>query len=242
MLYDPHGTARAKDDRSIVEFFVDAKEDKAASAKEGRPIYRDVEMVRIRFPADRARTLVRPAHAEWTKINGQIVTYAQRFPEEYKRFKAGQAPVVHGMPLKEAPFLTEAQRRMLLALDVYTVEQLAGLEGQPLRNLGPNGRDMVEKAKAFLATARGSADMTRLASENEVLRRQVEALQQTVAELAASQPAPADKPGTPFDAMTDDQLKAAIKEATGQTPRGNPSRETLIRMATEVCTEVHEAA
>lgn len=242
MLYETQVATGNKDDRSIVEFYTDAKEDKAASAKEGRPIYRDVEMVRIRFPADRQRTLVRPALAEWRKVNGQIVTYAQRFPEEYRRFKAGQAPVVHGMPLKEAPFLTEAQRRMLAALDVYTVEQLAGLEGQPVRNLGPNGREMVEKAKAFLETARGSADMTRLASENETLRRQLEALQQTVAGLAASQPAPAAKPGTPFEAMSIDELKAAIKAATGETPRGNPSRETLIRMATEVCTEVHEAA
>lgn len=223
-----------KDDRPIVEFYDDAKPDLVATKKQGIPQFLNVEMVKIRFPADRNRTLVRPAHAEWKKDRGQIVTYAMRFPEEYRRFKAGQAPVVHGMPLSEAPFLNEAQRRMLRALDVYTVEQLSSLEGVPLRNLGMNGREMVEAAKAFLDTARGSADTVRLAAENEKLRAEIDLLRhQTLAAAVAPSQTPASSPG-PFSDWEDELLKEFIAEKTGSKPRGNPSHGTLVQMAEEL--------
>lgn len=221
-----------KDDRPIVEFYDDAKPDLVATKKEGIPQFLNVEMVKIRFPADRNRTLVRPAHAEWRKERGQIVTYAMRFPEEYRRFKAGQAPVVHGMPLSEAPFLNEAQRRMLRALEVYTVEQLAGLEGVPLKNLGPTGRQLQQAAAAFLETARGSADTVRLATENEKLRAEIEMLRQQT--LAAAVKPEGQAPSSSFDAWDDELLKEFIAEKAGSKPRGNPSHATLVQMAEEL--------
>jgi hypothetical protein len=36
-----------------------------------------------------------------------------------------------------------------------------------------------------------------------------------------------------YEGMSDDELKAAIAEKVGARPRGNPSRETLVRMLTE---------
>jgi hypothetical protein len=38
---------------------------------------------------------------------------------------------------------------------------------------------------------------------------------------------------TEYDSMTDDEIKEHLKALTGMTPRGNPSRRTLIRMAQE---------
>lgn len=228
-MYDTYKPTGRTDDRPIVEFYADAKEDRHASLKAGYPQFRDVEMVKIRFPADRNRTLVRPALSEWKKVQGKVVTYADRFPEQYQAFKAGQAPVVHGMPLKELPFLTEANRRMLRALEVYTVEQLASLEGQPLKNLGMNGREMKEAAAAFLAKAKGSAVDVQMAAEIAALKRQIETMQ-----AQPAQPAPTDA----YAGLSDDDLKAKIKEKTGEAPRGNPRRETLVRMLEET----HEAA
>ena len=119
----PYNTPGTKNDRPNVVFYSEAKPDAAATKKDGLPRFKDIELCRVTFPADRARTLIRPAHAEWTKDRGQIVTYAMRFPEEYKRFKAGQGPVVRGTPVSEAPFLRESQRQMLRALECYTIEQ-----------------------------------------------------------------------------------------------------------------------
>jgi len=237
-MYNPYAPQK-KDDRPIVEFYADAKEDPSASKKAGVPQFMDVEMVKIRFPADRNRTLVRPAHAEWKKERGQIVTYAMRYPDEYKRFKAGQAPVVRGMPLAEAPFLTEAQRRMLRALEVYTVEQLAGLEGIPLKNLGMNGRQLQEAAAAFLEAARGGADVVRLASENEQLRHEMDLLRQQVASIGKRGVEGASTPpaASAFDAWEDELLKEFIAEKTGSKPRGNPSHATLVLMAEDLSKE-----
>ena len=44
------------------------------------------------------------------------------------------------------PFLTEASRAELRALNIYTVEALAAIDGQELKNLGHGGRDMKNKA------------------------------------------------------------------------------------------------
>ena len=204
----------------IIEFYADAKHDAFASEQEGRPIFVDIEMIRIRYPADRQRTLVRPAHAEVEKVRGKVVTYAMKHNEEYKRFKAGLAPVVNGLPLTEVPFLTEAQRRMLRALDVYTAEQLAALEGNSLKNIGMGGRELKDKAKAYLDNAAGTADVVRQAAEIARLSAEVE-------RLRTLSPPPVEDEGE-YAGVETSALKDMIEERSGHRPRGNPSRKTLI--------------
>lgn len=221
MEFDNFGAPKNKGTEPNVRFYMDEKEDKAETHKKGILSFRSVEMCEIRFPADRQRTLVRPAHAEWKKIGGKKVTYADRFKDAYARFTAGQAPVVNGMPLAELGWLNGATRKTLNALGVYTVEQLASLEGTALSNLGMGGRELKEKAKAFLDNARDASTSVRLAAEVESLRAELERMKATPAQ-------------TGFAAMSDDELKELIAAKTGSRPRGNPSHETLVRMASEV--------
>lgn len=234
MQFDSSGQPVENKNIPVITFFADAIHDEAASKREGRPIYRDVEMVRIQFPADRQRNLVRPANAEWKKIKGQKVTYAERFPEQYARFKEDQPQIVEGTPLSEAPFLTAAQRATLKHLQVYTVEQLASLSGQPLKNVGSGGMAMQQAAQAYLDNAKDTANTTAMAQE-------IESLKQTISDMQATTAAPAT-PQEPdaYAEMSDDDLKALIKDKSGAAPRGQPSRETLIRMAREL--EQPEAA
>lgn len=229
MQFDEYGQVKKESNLPIVEFYNDAIEDKAASAKQGRPIYRDIEMIKIAFPADRQRTLVRPANAEWKKIQGRKITYVERFSEQYKRFKADQPQIVEGTPLTEAPFLTVAQRAMLKGSNVYTVEQLASLDSQPLKNIGVGGRALQQAAQAYLDKASGTADVTRLADENAKLKALLEQMQR----VQPPAPETAKTFGSEFDSMSDDDIKAFVKEHTGSAPRGNPSRETLVKMAAE---------
>lgn len=220
--FDQYGQIKTDKHLPIVTFSVEAKHDKSASEREGRPIFRNVEMVNIVFPADRQRTIVRPAHAQATKIGNEIITYAMKFPEQYKRFKADQPQVVEGTPLSEAPFLDTAQRAMLKALSVYTIEQLASLQGQALKNLGPGGLALQQKAHGYLEAASGTANVTAMSAK-------IASLEQTVADLSAQGADPRVK----YAEMGDDKLKEHIREHTGQAPRGNPSRATLIRMCIE---------
>ena len=161
-----------------------------------------------------------PAHSFSDAVDGLPRTYAERWPEEYARFKAGHEQVASGTPLSELPFLTEAKRQELRALKVYTAEALASLDGKNLAALGINGREWKEQATAYLDRAKGSARDVAMAAEIEALRARVAELQ-----------------GEPTAAPDDDEknrIKAEIRELTGSAPRGNPSVETLRDMLADL--------
>lgn len=221
--FDQYGQPKEDRNLPIVVFSTATEPDPVATARDGVPMFKEIELVTIAFPADRQRTLVRPAKAVWMKVKGVPVTYVERFAAQYARFKAGQPQIVEGTPLSEAPFLTEAVRATLRALNVHTIQQLASLQGQPLKNVGPNGLQWQQQAVAWLESAKGTATNTAMAAELAELR-------QTVASLSAAGADPRAK----YAETSDEKLKELIKEKTGEAPRGNPNRATLIRMAIEV--------
>lgn len=174
-----------------VEFFADAVEDKSVSTKKGRPVFKDVEKVRILFPGDTKRVLVAYATELCMKgEDGEWMDYRSAYPDHYAMFKKthGKSSVA-GTPLSEATFLTMAQRKMLSAQNVMTVEQLASLDGPQLRTLGMNARKLKDQATAYLESANTSADSTRLAAENAEMKEQLAALQAQMAEMAKGQAA-----------------------------------------------------
>ncbi len=211
-------------DSLVVPFFKNvAMHDEHASKKAGRPIYHDMEMVEVRIAGERNFAPVFPAHSMWRRIDGDEVTYAQRWPKQYERFKAEETQIADGTPLSELPFLTEAKRKELQGLKVYSAEALASLDGKNLTALGAHGREMKNQAEAFLKTAEGTSHATALALEVETLKAQV-ALLQGVAKA-------------PDEPIVEDDGKMALKEQyrelTGHLPRGNPSLETLQKMVDE---------
>lgn len=214
-------------DALVVPFFKTvAQQDMTASKKAGRPIFKDVEVVEVRIAGDRNFAPVFPAHAMWRRVNGEEVTYAQRFADAYERFAAGKEQVADGTPLSELPFLTEAKRAELRALKVYTAEALAALDGKNLTNLGGQGREMKNQAIAYLEKSTGTAGATALAAEVEALRAELAAVRAGEVEPAPVEPAPADD--------EKEALKARIADLTGSRPRGNPSVETLREMLEEM--------
>lgn len=210
-----------QNDALITPFFRnEAIHDAVASKAAGRPIYKDMAVCEIRIAGDRNFAPVVPANAMWRKVEGEEVTYAQRWPEQYRRFLENTAQIADGTPLAELPFLTEGKRQELRALKIYTAEALASLDGKPLASLGANGRGLKAQAQAYLDNATGSAAVTRMAEELESLREKVASIE--AAEAAA-------------DAGADEAeaLKSRYAELTGGRPRGNPSIDTLRRMVAE---------
>lgn len=202
---------------------------------QGRPIYDDVEHVEIKFVGDPKKILVAPAHEKFThdRQSGQWVSYAEAYHRHYEAFKTGQAAKGSGTPIEMLPFVTPAKVNELKALNVHTAEGLAQLEGANLQRLGMFGRSLKEQAASYISHAKETALETRLSAENEDLKNRLAAL-----EALMSKPAPAPvEPAGQFDAFTDEQIKAFIKENTGHTPRGNPSRATLISQAAAVTVE-----
>lgn len=220
-----------------VEFFVEAQEDLKASREQGRKVFRDVEMVRIRWVGDRGRVLVAPAHAEsvYDRGTGRNLTYAERFPQHYEAFVKDRADLAEGTPLAEVSFVSKAQAAEWAALNIRTVENLAAVSDRDIRKLGMGARDYVEKARQWLERAKDGAAADKAEAEIARLRAEIEALKAKAA-------APADPAqGDPFDAMSDDELRAFIAEKAGVEPRKNAAREKLLAAARD-CADMSEAA
>ena len=165
-------------------FKIRAVEDKPRSLEEGRPIFKEVEWVEIRIAGD-TKTVVSK------KVTDE---HRQRWPEHYARFKAGIADPIIGTPLSQWPSLSTARVAELKALNIHTVEDLAGLSDSGIQNIGLGGRDLVAKAKAFMDAAKGNASVEKLAAENNRMKEELEMLKRQIAELGAE---PKRKPGRP---------------------------------------------
>lgn len=229
--------------RQVVRFYAGTIPNSAASKKEGRPIHEDIEICEIRTGGDRNCTKVFPAHTfhRWVTTpdgNQEQQTYAQRWNDQYRRFKELRTQVQEGTPIEELPFLTAAKRNELKALSIHTAETLAALDGNNLKSLGMGGRELKNQAQAYLDNASGSADATAMASEIAALRRQIEEMNGAshvrIGAQNSLEPVPDNEPEA-FEAMTDDAIKQYIADKTGEgKPRGNPSRDTLVTMAREL--------
>lgn len=153
-------TPNAGDDTLLVRFFIDAVEDGAASKREGRPIYKDVEWVDIRVPGSRD-AVIRPCRPE---------DY-NRFPKHYDAFKrriGKDSEAVVGTPLSTWPWhgMTRSRVEELKHFNVRTVEQLAGMsDGQGMKLMG--FQQMKQAAIAYLETVKTTAPIARLQAQLE---------------------------------------------------------------------------
>lgn len=218
-----------------VEFINLPVEDPKASREQGRPIFNDVEHCRVRWVGDNKRELVEPAHQKFKfdKDQRRYVTYAEHFHEHYRLFKAGRDQgSTSGTPLSELPFLTEAKRAELRALNIHTAESLAALDGTPLQRLGMGGRDLKNQASAWIDKAASAAVTSRASAENEELRRQIEEMKAQIAALTPGALAvPADISGSPFTNWSDDDIRLWLEENGGEKPHHRTGHDRLVEMA-----------
>ena len=225
--------ARHPDDVLVATFRNHAVKNEARSAAEGRPIYDDYEVVQIHMPGNRTGSPVFPAtavsHWESDSYGGEQrkVTYAERFAKQYQQFKVKATQTKSGTPLDHLPFLTEGRRAELRALNIYTAEQLAAIDGQELKNIGPGGRDDKNRAIEFLAEAKANAPNTQLAAELEALRARNAVLEDDN-ELLKQRSIVAE---AQFDDMSEEKLRGYIQTHTGHAPQGNLPHKVLVRMA-----------
>ena len=203
------------------------------SVEAGRPIFDDVEVVEIRAPGSK-NTSVFPAmefsHWDYDENTNEqrAYTYAERFARQYQQFKAHAQQTKAGTPLDYLPFLTEAKRAELRALNIYTAEALTIIDGPELKNLGPGGREMKNQAATFLENSSDMARVTKLEAELEAMRARNQILEEDIKAGLLDKAPPSS-----FDGMTDEQLRSHIKTLTGVEPKGNLPRKTLLRMAQE---------
>ena len=155
-----------------VTFELRAEEDRTASIAQGKYVARDIPFALITPQGSKDR-LERNA-VEWlTHISEEARN--GRFPQEWadhyhKAFTAwqnGQDLPTLGSPIANWPVPTPAQVRMLLDINIRTVEELAQANEEALGHLGMGGRALKQRAIDFLAQA---GDAGKAAAEMEVLR------------------------------------------------------------------------
>jgi len=211
-----------------VRFFIEPQEDETATKNQGRPIYRDVEMVEIRIPGDPdlRRSPVMQADKD-------------RFPKQYLAFKRNQSQeAVSGTPLAQWALLSRAQVEEAKYLGAHTVEQLASASDASIQRFGSGWISIRQKARDWLQSAKDSSMLSKLRSELEerdariktmedMLRKQGEAIASLGANgvRAAPEPAPADDKLQALEAKLERLLAAqAVPPPVIPKRRGRPPK------------------
>jgi hypothetical protein len=150
---DARGTPQ--DDSLVVVFHQVPRQDQEASEKEGRPVFKDVEYIRIIVPGSRDH-VDRPA----SDID------RRRFARRYAEYQQKQKAPSEGTPLAEWPIVTRSQVEELKFFNIFTVEQLAALNDAAAGNhMGIQA--LKRKAQDFIKKAKDDAPMNALRTEIE---------------------------------------------------------------------------
>jgi len=211
-------------------------EDVPASEREQRPVMKTLEVVEVRFAGSKLYSPVFPTDAFWKRDGHKIITYAERWSEQYREFLEGRDQKATGTPLEmlKTYGISDSQLSLCRALKIYSIEALHHLEGTNLKSLQMNANPLKEMARSYMADRATGASVS---SEIESLRAEVERLTKAI---PAAEPTPAEieqaiaTADAEFEAMDDAALKAFIKAKTGRAPTGTPGHDWLVNTAREL--------
>lgn len=209
------------------------------SRNEGKPVFELKEVVEIRFPANpQYKPVFGVDEQQSVDEMGRVITWAEAYKKQYQAFLAGAAQEADGTPLEELlPYgMSQAQLSLCRAMSIYSIEALHHLEGAAARKNAVITNELKPIAKRYMEARR---DGSQAQTEINELKRQIAALTEQRGmgeETTLSTELQEKDPPLPsgFETMTDDDLKLEIAKLAGQKPRGNPSRQTLVSMLSEL--------
>lgn len=170
----------AMDKRLYTNFYVRPVMNNFKSAEAGRPIFDEVDYVRIIIPGDKNNVVD-------TKVTEE---HKARFEKQFERFKKNQEQAVSGTPLEVWPQMTVGQVAELKAMNIHTVEQLAEVPDNLAQKI-MDSHALRAKAKLFLEAAAGEAVTTKMSAELEKRDVELAALKEQLAQVLKNQAAAA---------------------------------------------------
>lgn len=173
------GQQSEADKKLLVLFYKGVVKNETKSTEEGRPIFDEIDLVKIITPGSRD-----------SFVGDATESYQLRFPAQWARYKAGRSQDVGGTPLNMLPWLTEAQVMEFQALQIKTVEQLAGIS-DALAQKFMGFHAIKQRAQAYLNAAKDSAPLLKMEAELKKRDDAIAQLEETVAALVAQQKAAA---------------------------------------------------
>jgi hypothetical protein len=163
------------DKKLLVLFFRDTIKNESKSIDAGRPIFDEIDLVKIITPGSRD-----------SFIGDATPEYQARFAAQWSRYKAGKdQALVSGTPLNQLPWMTSAQVAEFNAVGCHTVEQLVGMS-DALSQKFMGHHQIKQKAQAYLDAAAGVAPTMKLQAELEKRDEMITQLQSQVDALVSA--------------------------------------------------------
>lgn len=186
------------------------------------------EVVQIRFAGSNNYSPIFPAKAFWKREGNNVITYAERFSDQYRQFKDGDPQEAKGTPLEMLIKygITPEQLSLCRTMKVYSIEALDALEGPNLKNMGMDSNKLKDMARRWVSSQASNSNL-------------LDEVAQLKAELAALKSASVVVPvvtqdeveGVDFDAKTDEEIRLFLLDKTGVRPDGRLGRQALLNMA-----------
>lgn len=161
------------DKKLFVVFYRDVVQNHHKTLEAGRPIFDDVDMIRIHTPGSRD-----------TLVSVADYNYQQRFSRQWDQYQKGIEQTTSGTPLGSVSWLTGSQVAELLAVNIKSVEQLAGMPDN-IANKFMNHHELKRQAQNFLDAAKGAAPMLKMQEELRSRDEEIELLKKSMAALEA---------------------------------------------------------
>jgi len=159
-----HRLAKGEESNNLlVRFYKRPTQDQAATLKEGRPVFVEMDYTEIRIPGQ-------PRNVVDRKVKDQD---KETFANEWNRYLEHREQQQDGIPIDQWQAITRTRALELHASSIPTVEALANVSDAALGNLGPDAHSLRDQARAFL-----SGD-----SETEKLKAEIQALKEENAKL-----------------------------------------------------------
>lgn len=167
--------ANAGDESLFVVFYMGVEQNSAKSTEAGRPVFDDVEFVRIIIPGDKNNIIDRRA-SDHDK---------RRFHRQYGLFKEGrkEEEQISGTRLTDWPMLTRAQCEEFKYLGLRTVEQLAEVRDDVVSRV-PGMHNLKQVARAWLGKAKSTAEAAQLAKEAAEKDQRIQTLENALRDLS----------------------------------------------------------
>lgn len=192
------------------------------------------EVVEVRFAGSNNYSPVFPSDGFYRREGNKVITYAERWPDQYMAFKNGNPQEAAGTPLEMLrPYgITPEQLSLCRALKIYSIEALHHLEGQSLKNLGMMGNNLKDQCRKYMADRGNSTTALDKIAE---LERQIAELTARSTVVPAAEPTPEEIADAVMEAdlaaLSADQLRDIIEKATGTKPDGRLSHGSLVNLA-----------
>lgn len=162
---------QSESEKNVAARFYDKAVKTNEVSENGLPIFKNVTYVEIRLKDNNTEVFNQPASSE--KI--------RRFPKEYALYQLSKKEAEKGTPLEQFAFLTAAEIATCKNRGVFTVETLAKLDFEKVKNLGLENEHVL--AQMFLEKSENNNALDNFIKKELEYKREIEALREQLTVL-----------------------------------------------------------